>query len=298
MKIIVNAGSGNQGGEALCSRLSNLFHAKPDELDIHLVRSGGDLGEIARRLARENDPVIVAAGGDGTISAIAAALVGTDKALGVLPCGTLNHFAKDLKIPMDLQQAANIIRQGNSRLMDVGDVNGHIFLNNSSIGFYSSVVRDRDAQQKQFNRGKWAALLRALFDVARRFPVLEVALSSDGRKLHRRTPCLFVGNNRYELESSRIGTRTSLDCGQLSFFVAHPTSPFRLFLLALRALFGRLHAARDFDSFCAAEALIKVARHHLTVAADGEILRMETPLTYRVLPKSLRVFVPSRKLPE
>lgn len=295
MKIIVNAGSGKQGGADLCSRLDNVFQGKNGELEIHLVHSGRELEEIARRVAQEKDPIIVAAGGDGTISGVAAALVGTDKTLGVLPCGTLNHFAKDLQIPLDLQQAASVIRQGNSTLVDVGVVNGHIFLNNSSIGFYSSLVRDRDAQQKQFSREKWAAFIRAFFSVARRFPVLEIGLSAEGKKIRRRTPCLFVGNNCYELESTRIGTRSSLDCGQLSFFVAHQTSPLRLLLLALRALFGRLHAARDFDSFCAPEALIKVARRHVTVAADGEILPMQTPLNYRILPKSLRVLVPERE---
>jgi len=298
MKIIVNAGSGNQGGEALCERLEELFQAEPGELAIHLVHSGEELEETAKQAAEGDDPVVVAVGGDGTISAVAGFLVGTDKTLGVLPGGTLNHFAKDMRIPLDLQEAAKVIREGNSALVDTGEVNGRVFLNNSSVGIYPLVVRGRDERQRKFNHGKWSAFARAAFETARRFPVLELALAAEGKHLHRRTPFLFVGNNRYELETARIGTRQCIDCGELSFFVAHQKSAFSLFLLALRALFGRLHAGSDFDSFCAAEAVIKVPRHHVTVATDGEIQRMSTPLNYRVVPKSLRVFVPARKLEE
>ncbi len=292
MKLIVNTRSGSHEGESLALRLEKLFHSLPGKPKIEWVKSGQELRETAQRVARENDSVVVAAGGDGTVSAVASALVGTNKTLGILPIGTLNHFAKDLQISMNLDEAARIICDGNSKLVDVGEVNGRIFLNNSSVGFYSSVVRHREAQQAQFNRGKWMALLRALLAVARRFPVLELSLSADDKQLHRRTPFLFVGNNHYQLEKTEIGTRSCLDAGELSLFVAHPKKPFGLFLLALRAIFGRLQAAKDFDAFCTTTAHIKTTRHHLTVAADGEIVRMETPLRYRVLPKALRVIVP------
>ncbi len=296
MKIIVNIGSGKHEGESLALRLEKLFHSQPGKNKMEWVKSGQELSETAQRVARENDSVVVAGGGDGTISAVAATLVGTNKTLGVLPLGTLNHFAKDLQIPMNLEEAVSIICEGHSTLVDVGEVNGRIFLNNSSVGFYSSVVRHREEQQAQFNRGKWMALLRALLAVARRFPVLELSLSADDKQLQRRTPFLFVGNNRYQLEKSEIGTRSCLDAGELSFFVAHQKKPSGLFLLALRAIFGRLHAAKDFDAFCTTAALIKTTQHHLMVAADGEIVRMETPLRYRVLPQALRVIVPRQKV--
>ncbi|HVG33349.1 MAG TPA: diacylglycerol kinase family protein, partial [Pyrinomonadaceae bacterium] len=136
-------------------RLAELFSERGSDARITLAKSGNEIVELARRAARDDCHTVIAGGGDGTINAVASAVVGTDKRLGVLPLGTLNHFAKDLKIPLDLEGAVSNIFDAHVARVDVGEVNGRIFLNNSSLGLYPSIVRQREKQQERLGRGKW-----------------------------------------------------------------------------------------------------------------------------------------------
>jgi diacylglycerol kinase family enzyme len=162
-----------------------------------LFSSGGtDLNEFARH-ARGVGGLVVAGGGDGTIAAVAAALVGTDVALGVLPMGTLNHFAKDLGIPLELGRAVQTLFTGKVARVDVGDVNGRVFLNNSSIGFYPRIVQEREREQRQ-GYSKWLAFAQAAALIVQQSRTLHVELDDDhGRRQSYDTPFVFVGNNRY-----------------------------------------------------------------------------------------------------
>ena len=124
--------------------------------------------------------------------------------LGVLPLGTLNHFAKDLNIPPDLDAAVNIIANRKTLDIDVGEVNGRVFINNSSLGLYPDVVRGRELRQR-LGFGKWHSLARSAFSVFRRYPLLDVRLTVDGKEITTRTPFVFIGNNEYQIESFDIG---------------------------------------------------------------------------------------------
>ncbi|HEX8180414.1 MAG TPA: diacylglycerol kinase family protein [Pyrinomonadaceae bacterium] len=294
VEIVLNATAGAEDKEAARARLAELFAAAGVAARVVLARSGAEIEEFARRAAEGPATKIVAGGGDGTISAVAARLVGTQKALGVLPLGTLNHFAKDLHIPLDMDAAAQTIITGHTARVDVGEVNGRIFLNNSSIGLYPRIVRQREKQERQ-GHARWLAFAWALVVGFKRFPFLKVHLSADGRELYRQTPFVFVGNNEYEMDSFNVGARACLDGGKLSLHVTHKAARLRLVGLALRALFGRLRAARDFDSVCAREVWIETRRARLSVAADGEITVMRTPLHYRVRPGALTVIVPQNR---
>jgi len=236
----------------------------------------------------------VAAGGDGTISTVAAALSGTDKVLGVLPIGTLNHFAKDLNIPLDLENAVQTIVEGESAAVDVGEVNGRIFINNSSLGLYPQIVSRREAQQQRLSRGKWPAFFWATIQALRRFPFLDLRIEFEGRQIFRRTAFLFVGNNEYQIAGFSLGSRGCVDAGKLGLYLTHRTGRFGLFRLALHALFGRVDQAKDFDVFCVTEARIETRKRRLLVAFDGEIEWMQTPLAYRIRPGALRVCVPRK----
>ncbi|MGB8507422.1 MAG: diacylglycerol kinase family protein, partial [Pyrinomonadaceae bacterium] len=215
--------------------------------------------------------------------------------LGVLPLGTLNHFAKDLGIPLTLADAARNVGSGRTTRVDVGEVNGHIFINNSSLGLYPRIVRRREKLQQRLGGrgGKWPAFLWAALSVLRRYPFLNVRLSADGGEIARRTPFVFVGNNEYRMEGFQIGGRACLDAGRLSLYVTHRTGRWGLLRLALRALFGRLREAKDFDAVCAVEIFVETHRpKHIPVAIDGEVMALTTPLHYRVRPGALRVIVP------
>ncbi|HEY6186907.1 MAG TPA: diacylglycerol kinase family protein [Pyrinomonadaceae bacterium] len=290
--IIINAASGTNDKESARERLAELFAARGLKPRITLARSGEEIVELARRAVREDSDPVVAGGGDGTINAVASQVVGTKRLLGVLPLGTLNHFAKDLKIPLDLEGAAGNILDGQAAKVDVGEVNGRIFLNNSSLGLYPSIVRHREKQQERLGRGKWPAFIWATLTVLRRYPFMTVRLSTDEEEMVRRTPFIFVGNNEYEMESFNVGARSCLDAGHLSLYTAHRTGRLGLLRFAFRALFGGLRDEKDFDAVCTREVFVETRRSRLRVATDGEVTVMNTPLHYRVLPGALRVLVP------
>jgi diacylglycerol kinase family enzyme len=255
---------------------------------------GHMLTETARRLASESAPgtILVAAGGDGTQSAVAAALAGTPTAMGILPMGTVNHFAKDLGIPLDLTAAARVIATGHPRPMDVAAVNDRLFINNSSIGLYPQVVRHRDQMQQRLGHGKWYAMLRAIIAVFRRFPLVKLRLTVNGEEWHRTTPFVFVGNNQYQIDRLNLGQRTRLDHGDLCIYFANRTGRLGMLRLALRALLGHLRQDRDFNALCATELWIDTPRASISVAADGEVHRLTPPLHFQIRPKALNVMLP------
>jgi diacylglycerol kinase family enzyme len=277
--VIINASAGAGCQAAWTDNLTEKFRSSGLDVNILLAQNGAELIEMAQRAVAEKPQAIVAGGGDGTLNAVAAALVGTDIAFGVLPLGTLNHFAKDLHIPLDLEMATQNIIAGHITQVDVGEVNERI-------------VRDRELGQKQWGLGKWPAFVWATLTTLRLYPFLRLRLSLNGEEQEHRTPCVFIGNNEYLMEGFNIGERQCLNAGQLSLYVVQRTGRLGLLRLALRALFGRLRQAKDFEALTAKEILIDTRHKHLRVATDGEITVMNTPLRYRVRPGALRVIVP------
>ena len=292
VEVVINAGSGVDDKSEIVSRLKEIFAANEIEARFSLARSGAQLPELANRAAHGESQTIVAAGGDGTIGTIAAALIGTDKTLGVLPLGTLNHFSKDLGIPQNLEDAVRVIAENYTAAVDVGEVNGQIFINNSSIGLYPSIVRRREHQQR-LGRGKWYAAFWAAIAVVRRYPFFAVRLNFDGETILRRTPFVFVGNNEYEMDTFKIGGRKSLDAGKLSVYLVHRTGRIGLIRLILRSIFGLLRTTKDFDELFTSEVTIETRRRKmLRVALDGDVVMLVTPFCYRSKPGVLRVIVP------
>jgi diacylglycerol kinase family enzyme len=252
-----------------------------------------DLPAAVEKAARSDADVVVLGGGDGTLSGGVGALAGGNKPLGILPLGTLNHFAKDLGIPMDLDEAVRTVVAGHVRTVDLGEVNGRFFLNNSSLGIYPEVVREREEIRHHGIASKWAAMARAVIDQLRRFPMVTVTLRLPERRLRVTSPLIFVGNNRYEMKLLRMGRRSHLDRGELFLYVASARSRLGFLALAVRALFGRLDPEKDFVS--AGLPCVEVAtywRRSLRVALDGEVMRLSMPLRYRVRPRALRVLAP------
>jgi diacylglycerol kinase family enzyme len=274
--------------------LREKFAAQAMDARVTLASSGAEMVAAARAALAEGVTIVVAGGGDGTINAVAGVLADTDAAFGVLPLGTLNHFAKDIGIPLDLDGAIATIAGGGRRLVDVGEVNEQIFLNNSSLGLYPDIVRDREKQQHRLGRGKWPAALWATLGALRRYPFLSVRLSMDDGSDHaRRTPFVFIGNNAYTMQGFSIGARDTLDAGRLSLYVAQRPGRLALLRLGWSALCGRLAQERDFDVLSAKSLEIDTRHKRIRVATDGEVTVMLTPLRYRIRPAALRVIVPS-----
>jgi len=241
--VILNgtAGKGLSASEAR----ELLGQLKQAGLEARLL-AGNDIGELARRAIADKPRLLVAGGGDGTLSSVADVLRGTDTALGILPLGTLNHFARDLRIPLELKDAVRTIAQGRRVAVDMGEVNGRGFLNNSSLGLYPDIVRERRRQQRRLGRSKRAAMIWATLAVLNRAPLLSLRLELDDRVQGCRAPFVFVGNNDYVMEGFEIGTRERLDGGRLCIYTTQRSSRGGLIALALRALCGRLRQADDF----------------------------------------------------
>ena len=290
--VIVNAGSGGGNDQALVDQLAGHFRAAGLHATIELAHGGDEIVAAVGNAVARRPPLIVAGGGDGTVSTVAGALVDTGIVFGVLPLGTLNHFARDLGVPLELADAVAVLAQGEPGRVDVGEVNGRIFVNNSGLGLYPDIVRARERQQKRLGRGKWLAFVWAALSALRRYPFLVVALVVDGKEVLRKTPFVFIGNNEYRMEGFAIGERSGMDDGRLSLYVAQRPGRWRLLQLALRAVTGRLRQARDFDAFLATDIVVQSKKKRLRVATDGEVTVMTPPLHYRVRPASLLVMRP------
>jgi YegS/Rv2252/BmrU family lipid kinase len=290
--VIINASAGNHHAANRARTLSALFLAAGIQVDVRFAESGHDIDTLVREAVSERPRMLIAAGGDGTISSVAGAIVDSDIALGVLPFGTLNHFAKDLGIPLHLEAAVQNIIDDNVIAVDVGEVNRRVFINNSSLGMYPDIVRDRERQEARLGRGKWRSFAWASLSVLRRYPFLTVRINVGSEKRVYVTPIVFVGNNEYQMEGFRIGERSSLESGALSVYIVKKTGRASLVRLAIGALFGRHKQARDFETLTSAAFVIETRRSHVLVAADGEVYRMSSPLHFRSRPRSLRVIVP------
>ncbi|HKB68914.1 MAG TPA: diacylglycerol kinase family protein [Pyrinomonadaceae bacterium] len=292
IEVIVNSSSGAGHEEGIEKTLAEAFKAAGVDARISMAGTGSEVIALAQRAARGDAEVVVAGGGDGTISSVASAIIDTNKSLGVLPFGTMNHFAKDLRIPLDLAEAVETIAAGHQTEVDVGEVNGHVFINNSSLGLYPIIVHKRQKQQR-LGWGKWPAYIWAAFAVLRRYPFLSVRVAVDSTELNSHTPFVFIGNNKYEMEALNIGGRAHLDKGELSLYMTNRTGRLGLVRLALRTLLRGLHQEKDFVALCTKEIWIETRHKHLRVALDGEVARIVPPLNYRAHPRALRVLTPA-----
>ena len=287
ISVIINERSGVNADPDAGLRIQSGFAALGRQVHLERVRAPGDLVARARQAAARRD-ILVAAGGDGTVNAVASVAVEAHATMGVLPMGTLNHFAKDLGIPLDLEQAVAAINAGQPVEVDVGDVNGRVFVNNSSVGLYPRMVWERDAEQRR-GRGKWTAFSIAMLRTWRSYRTIAARLLVAGKAAVVRTPFIFIGNNEYTAEGFQLGGRSRLDEGQLSIFLAPECGRFEILSLPVRALTKRLGSGAPFASFQADSVTVDVAGARVNVAIDGEIVMMTPPLVYRVRPRALRV---------
>lgn len=291
VKVIINGGGGSVRGEDLSLRIATAFARHGACASITQVEGEALEQATCAALAGRWD-AIVAGGGDGTISTVAGLLAGQETPLGVLPLGTLNHFARDLGMPDTLEEAAATIAAGHLRTVDVAEVNGRVFINNSSVGLYADMVSERDRHRRRSGWRKGPAMLLASLRIFWRFGRRRLLVRAEGRQERLRTPLVFIGNNAYETSLPRPGTRQALDEGVLCLCVTRPRSRLGMLRLALRAAFGRLREERDFEMRRVPEVEIRSTSPVLRVSLDGEVATMATPLRYRIRPGALRVLAP------
>ena len=287
----------NRGGGALLAdpgigeKVSSAFEESGLDVRVELI-DGSDCSARCRAIVERRDDLLVIGGGDGTISAAASVLAGTHTALGVLPLGTLNHFARDLGLPSEIVDAAKLIARRKVRKVDVGEMNGRVFINNSAIGIYPLMVLDRDLQRRRLGRSKRLAMIVASVRTLVRFGHQRLALTVNDQKEQLDTPLLFVGNNEYRLDLGAAGRRESITDGVLSVYVMRKKSRRGFIAASIRALLER-QREDDMVRLEHVERLrVTTSRSALPVSLDGEVVHAAPPLDYKIRKGALRVVVP------
>lgn len=248
------------------------------------------LPEVMRGAWKQGVDAIVVAGGDGTISCATEVAVADEMVLGMLPMGTFNHFAKDLGMTADLVDAVRFLADAEVVAVDVGEVNGKIFVNNASIGVYPTMVNEREDLGERRGWGKVRAAPVAIVRTLRRLPVHHLQLVIDGSPSVRLdTPFLFVGNGLFDERGERVGQRTSLTDHRLGVYVIATTSRWRLVTNAIRARVGGVGAAALTERRAGETLVVTTAEPTLATALDGEPTDLRPPLTFRSRAGALRV---------
>jgi diacylglycerol kinase family enzyme len=291
---LVNRASGSVAADhqRVMSSVARALKGAGIDGPIELV-AGDRLAARAKAAADAGAELVIAAGGDGTVSAVAGALVGTRAVLGILPLGTLNHLARDLGIPFELGQAAAVIGAGQQRVIDVARLNDRIFVNNSAIGLYPLFVADREGQEQRLGRSKRLSMFVAGLRTLARFHHHRLTLTIDeGLSETIETPLLFVGNNDYRLDLGSAGQRDSISDARLSVIVMRRMGRAGFFIAMLRALTGRSLPGDMIKLDDVQRLTVASRRSCLTVSSDGETERLAPPLNYRIDPAALRVMAP------
>jgi undecaprenyl-diphosphatase len=286
--LVLNAGAGTEEADAFEERAQREL---PDVRTVHLGEEGLDLSAIVREAVREGRTV-VAAGGDGTVNAVVQDVVHADGVLGVLPAGTLNHFARDLGVER-IDDAFSALSEGHTARVDVGRIGDRLFVNNATFGLYPEVVEERERHEDRL--GKWIALARASLRMLLRALPLEGTVSADGDARGLFAWILFIANNRVEFAPGRIGQRPRLDEGVLDVHVMTAgrraaVSRASAAWAVLAAHSWRKHRLIRTDARTVEVELRGGGRPY---AYDGETAEAVGSVRAEILPRALRVVRPA-----
>jgi diacylglycerol kinase family enzyme len=244
------------------------------------------------RLRESNAEVIVAAGGDGTVTAVASALIGTPKALAILPLGTVNALARDIGVPIDLTDWIAALAQMQPRQVDVGELNGQIFLHKVVVGVIPALAAGREQVRGGSPAAKLAFLRFAFRRLLRsRRMAMEIVHPDGAGRIHR-VFAFAVANNEYDEAPGRLFARSRFDEGRLYIYLLKHLSVLDLGRLTVEMLLGRW---RDDDAVqidAATQLIVRTRKKTLKVMLDGEVQSFLTPLRFRIRPLSLTLLAP------
>ena len=297
--VVFNPGSGSNDAAQERAVMEKVFSEAGREVEFLRITDPAQLSQTARQAverAQEHHGVVVAAGGDGTISAVAAAVLGSGCPFGVLPQGTFNYFGRANAIPQGTEAAARALLGASISPVQVGLLNGRLFLVNASLGLYPQLLEDRESWKQKLGRSRFVAFLSGLATLIQARSQLDLQIDIGGKVISMRTPTLFVGNN--DLQLARVGLESAkvnaLSHGLLTGIAVRPIGTWSLFGLLMRGLIGRLGEAENIDSFSFRRLTVRPRRvKRIKTAIDGEIQWMSTPLVFEVAPEALLLMVPA-----
>jgi diacylglycerol kinase family enzyme len=290
--LILNCRSGCEDKRKIARLFRSLSAELGIDCDIVLAKTSGQLVRAARSAAAGTRPLVIAAGGDGTINTIASQVIGSNKCLGVVPLGTFNYFARELGIPTDPEQAFRSCFEGHAAPVTVGDVNGRIFLNNASVGLYPLTLSVREQTYRRWGRSRIGAYWSVLKTLLRRHSNLKLTITANGERKTVRTPLLFVARNSYQLEQFNVPGVRCVAQDAFNVYIMRPMDRMQLVRFAFRALARKLEPRSDFDMLCTNYLRVESRRIRRTVAYDGERIKMIAPLEFRIREHALSVVVP------
>ena len=295
IEVIINTGSGSDGNtESLIANVRNQFAARGSQVHLFLCQTNDELLTAVDTVVEGPSKDIVVGGGDGTIQLVASRLIHTEKTLGILPLGTFNYFARNMSIPLTLEEAIETVVDGHTMKVTVGAVNDKIFLNNASLGLYPQLLEHREKIYDHIGRSRLAAYLAVLLVFLKRPSLLKLRLKGKHGDTHRRTPILFVYNNEFQMKEFDMPGHERVESGQLAFCLTSAVTALGLLKLALHGLFRKFRASTDLEVLCLDEAIFDLKREKIPMAIDGEVCELQTPLHFRAIPAGLRVFVPAK----
>lgn len=283
--IVMNAGSGKKQGDETKALIEEKLGAGNRRFEFRLVENADDLVDVAQRAvadAKKAGGIVVGAGGDGTLCAVAQAVYGSGCPFAVLPRGTFNYFSRDHGIPAEPAEAITLMLQARAFPVQVGFVNEQMFLVNASLGLYPKLLEDREDYKQQFGRSRLVALWSALVTLLRPHRHLRLHIDHDGEQHDVRTSTLFVGNNRLQLEQIGMKEAPLLQQGKLVAIAPRAVGRFRQLVLSLQGAAGALGDADDINSLAFRQITVRSPSRRVKLATDGEVHRLKTPLVFRV----------------
>jgi diacylglycerol kinase family enzyme len=288
----MNRGSGAGDKSVLNQEIESAFKANGWQVEFVLV-DRRDLRSRARSTVAQARGTIVVAGGDGTINAVAAACLEGTRPFGIVPSGTFNYVARNLGLPSSVPEAVELIVKGLVRKVDVGEINGHIFLNNAGFGLYSTMVERRELDKRRWGRSRLVAVLSGLRCLLGAHPLYVVDLTADGKTERILTTTLVFGSNQLQMEQISAAAADCLRHQKLAVLSLRLHSRWDIAVVALAAAFGRLDVPSNVDSLCASTVHVQTRRRALKVALDGEIAILRPPLDVMLRPGGLQILAPA-----
>lgn len=294
LTLVLNKNAGtlrNKDADRVAADLADILRTAGHDVEVE-IHSGREAVAAVERICRAKacDAVIIA-GGDGTVSAAAAAAAESGQALGVVPLGTMNLFARSLGMPLDMNEAVEALATAKPVGVDIGSVNGRFFTHHVTLGLHPRMIRVRERLRYGSRLGKIWASLQAWWMVVKRPPRLSVRIRADGVEFSRRTTAILVSNN--PLGEGHLPYADDLQRGELGLYVATSRRWRDLLELAARVTFGEIAETPLLDRRRAREVEISLARRVINVSIDGEIVSLEPPLRLRVHHAGLTVLKPS-----
>lgn len=296
--LLANARSGKGQGDSIGDKVKAVCEELGHTFVSHEVKEPSELegaAEKAVKLAINDNGVVMAAGGDGTIRTVAEKVQGTEARMAVIPCGTFNYFARTHKIPEDHDAAIRLGLTGDCRPVRLGEVNGRVFLINASLGMYVDSIHEREKNTEKWGRSRFVAVLSTLRTFISDHRLLHVDMLTGNEHARMRTPMIFIGNNALQLRNLKLEVAGCMKDDALAVVAMKPLTKWEKVRVITRGALRTIDNEERLQSFCINS--LSIYSHPLSqeVALDGEIFRMVSPFQVKALPAVLNMMLPPRE---